>query len=193
MAVMFSIKFSESERRTLLEVAKKSVEFGVEHHRPFPINPDEYSEQLTASLACFVTLEKYSELRGCIGTLEPIGPLISSVAKYAYAAAFEDPRFPQVVASELSDLDYEISVLSKPEKLYIDSEQALLEMVRPGVDGLIVEEGYKRATYLPSVWEQISDAKMFVHELKRKAGLPRDHWSSEMNWYRYEAVKIQAE
>lgn len=188
---MFSINFSEADKAHLLDVAQKSVEFGVEHVRPLSVNPNEYDETLRVSLACFVTLLKYGELRGCIGTLEPIGPLISSVAKYAYAAAFEDPRFPQVSVSELKDLQYEISVLSKPEPLSVSSEQELLAVVRPGVDGLIVEEGYKRATYLPSVWEQIDDATMFVHELKRKAGLSRDHWSPDMNWFRYEALKIE--
>ncbi len=113
------------------------------------------------------------------------------MAAYAHAAAFNDPRFEPVGAAELEYLQYEISVLTPPELIVADSELSLLEQLRPGQDGLILEDGYYKATFLPAVWEQMSEPQQFVAELKRKAGLPVDHWSQNTKCYIYQAEKIE--
>ena len=135
--------------------------------------------------ATFVTLNKFGELRGCIGHLEAIQPLIADVAENAFNAAFRDPRFQPVTASEFGDLEVHISVLSPPEPMVFTSEADLLRQIRPGIDGLILEDGAYRGTFLPSVWEQLPDPAQFLAHLKMKAGLPPNYWSDTLKVSRY--------
>jgi AmmeMemoRadiSam system protein A len=141
-------------------------------------------------LACFVTLWKDGELRGCIGSLRAERPLAEEVAQRAVDAAFHDPRFPPLRPEELDQVDIEISVLQPPEPLEVMDEADLLRKLRPGVDGLILADGSHRATFLPSVWEQLPAPRDFVRQLKRKAGLSADHWSATLRFERYGAEKL---
>ncbi len=102
------------------------------------------------------------------------------MAHNAAAAAFKDPRFEPVSLSEYAELEVHISVLSEPRHLPVSSRQELLERLRPDVDGVILQQGSHRATYLPSVWQQLPDPEQFLSELRRKAGLPGKGWSTEM-------------
>ena len=102
--------------------------------------------------ASFVTLHRRGELRGCIGSLEPHRPLAEDVAGNARAAAYLDPRFAAVAREELPELELEISVLSPLAPLPAASESELVASLRPGVDGLVLVEGARRATFLPAVW-----------------------------------------
>jgi hypothetical protein len=79
----------------------------------------------------------------------------------------------------------QISVLSPPEPLAFASEAELLALLRPGVDGLILDDRGRRGTFLPSVWAQLPEAREFLAHLKRKAGLPADHWSATLTVARY--------
>lgn len=121
--------------------------------------------------ASFVTLKQVGRLRGCIGTLEARRALRDDVAANALAAALHDPRFAPLARNELPYTELDIAVLSTPSTLTFEDEQDFFRQLRPGFDGLIVEHQGRRATYLPSVWEQLPAAAMFVRELRRKAGI----------------------
>lgn len=176
---------NESERALLLRVAKASVGHGLERGSPLPVLPGEYPPALKAVRASFVTLELEGTLRGCMGHLEAFEPLVVDVAENAYAAAFRDPRFPGVTSTELADLEFHISVLSPAEPLSFSSERELIESLRPGVDGLILEDGTRRGTFLPSVWDSLADPTQFLAHLKIKAGLAPNHWSETLKISRY--------
>lgn len=176
---------SNPDRATLLEVARASIRHGLRHGRALEIDPADYPETLRPPRATFVTLEIGGRLRGCIGTLVAHQPLVRDVAIHAHAAAFEDPRFPELRPDELPQLDLHISVLSPPESLRFDSEEGLLAQLRPGMDGLILHFRNYHATFLPAVWESLPDPYVFLAQLKQKAGLPLDFWSPELRAERY--------
>jgi AmmeMemoRadiSam system protein A len=178
-------RFGPQERATLLDLARRSIAHGLDHRRPLKVDPTHYRSPLADRLAAFVTLNRAGQLRGCIGHLEAMQPLIRDVADNAYAAAFEDPRFPPLTRAELIGLDVHISVLSPPEPMTFTSEADLLAQIRPGIDGLILSDGHARGTFLPSVWESLPDPRDFLSHLKRKAGLPADHWSDRVRVARY--------
>jgi AmmeMemoRadiSam system protein A len=139
--------------------------------------------------ATFVTLFKHGMLRGCIGTLEASRPLGVDVRANAVAAAFADPRFPRLGADEFMDTSVEVSLLSAHEAITADGEQALLDQLRPGLDGVVLAFAGRRATFLPQVWDSLREPAEFFAELKRKAGLPIDFWSAAVNISRYGVTK----
>lgn len=173
------------ERAILLEIAEKSIFHSIENHAPLPVDPNRFSGPLRALRATFVTLKREGELRGCIGSLEASRPLVADVAHQAYAAAFRDPRFPPLAAEETRDLEVHISVLSPPEPLQAQSEAELVEQLLPGIDGLILQEGPYRSTFLPAVWESLPEPHAFLHHLRVKAGLPMNYWSPTLRFERY--------
>lgn len=172
-------------RERLRELARASIEFGLEEDRPIDVHMEEWPTVLHQKRATFVTLQLEGRLRGCIGALDAIRPLVRDVAGNAFAAAFQDPRFSPVTTFDFPDLEIHLSVLSPVEPLPAESEAALLENLRPGIDGLIFEEGSRRGTFLPAVWRSLPDAREFVTHLKAKAGLPADYWSDSVRTYRY--------
>ncbi|MGB4947352.1 MAG: AmmeMemoRadiSam system protein A [Candidatus Competibacter denitrificans] len=176
---------SRQGRATLLEVARSSIRWGLEHGQALAVHREDYPETLRPVRATFVTLDIENRLRGCIGTLAARQPLVQDVAEHAYAAAFDDPRFPELTAREFPRLDVHISVLSPAEPLQFDSENALLAQLRPGIDGLILQFRSHRATFLPAVWENLPDPYVFLAQLKQKAGLPLNFWSPELTAERY--------
>lgn len=176
---------SGTDRNTLLDIARSSVRYGLEHGRALPVIVTDYAHTLQANKASFVTLRIGDDLRGCIGTLEAYRPLVEDVAENAYAAAFRDPRFPPLDKHEYSRLAYHISILSEPEALHFTSEADLLQQLRPGVDGIVLQEGAQRGTFLPQVWESLPEPAMFLRHLKQKAGLSPDYWSNTLKAQRY--------
>ncbi len=176
---------SEEHRRILLDVADASIRHGLQPGEPLDVRIDDYPDALQRQRASFVTLHRLQELRGCIGTLEAQRPLVSDIAHNAYAAAFSDPRFFPLRREELEDLHIHISILDTPQPMAFTSEQDLIGQLCPGVDGLILEEGNDRGTFLPSVWESLPESVDFLRHLKNKAGLPMDYWSNTLNIYRY--------
>lgn len=181
-----------AHQNVLLRVARESIVYGLAHDEPLPVELHDYAPPLREPRASFVTLEIAHQLRGCIGTLEAIRPLVDDVSHNAFAAAFEDPRFAPLSAAELPRLDIHISVLSVPEDFPVGSEAELLAALRPGVDGLIIEDKGHRSTFLPAVWEQLPDPRAFVRHLKRKAGFAEDYWSDTLTVKRYHALKLPA-
>lgn len=177
--------YDEASRRLLKDVARAAIEHGLRHGRPPNPDPADYPPALREPRASFVTLKRGGRLRGCIGSLEAVRPLVVDVAHNAFAAAFQDPRFPPLEAEELNDLDISISVLSPAQPIHFESEADLLARLRPGVDGLILSDGGHRGTFLPSVWEQLPEPAAFLAQLKLKAGLPPDYWSPTLRVERY--------
>lgn len=139
--------------------------------------------------ATFVTLQMNGELRGCVGSLAAQKPIREDVEVNAIAAAFKDPRFPSLSKREYPGIEIEVSVLSPLEKLAVKSQSHLLTMLRPGVDGVVLEYGWQRGTFLPQVWEQLPSPETFLTHLKQKAGLPPDFWSDAIQISRYTVAK----
>jgi hypothetical protein len=181
---------ARDERRALLDVARASIEHGIQRGGALRVDPAAYPEALREVRATFVTLHREGRLRGCVGTLEAQQPLVADVAESAWGAAFRDPRFERLRVGELPGLEVSISVLGALEPLCAESETELVAQLRPGVDGLLLREGRLRGTLLPAVWQHVPDARDFVREVKRKAGLPEHHWSAELEVFRYEVESI---
>jgi AmmeMemoRadiSam system protein A len=164
------------EKETLLGLARQALEDGV-HGRTLPLlHQSSLTPNLTQYSSSFVTLTINNELRGCIGALEAHQPLVDDVREHAVAAALQDPRFPPVQVDELSSIKLEISRLTTPEPLIYYSADDLLKKLRPQVDGVILKHGARRATFLPQVWEKISDPVEFLERLCQKMGLEANAW-----------------
>ena len=177
--------YSNSETSALLAVALESIKSGLEYGRPVQLDIGEFPADLTAPRASFVTLNQGEALRGCIGSLEAHTSLVQSVADNAYAAAFRDPRFPGLSASELGELSIQVSVLSPLVPVMVASEEELLTKMVPGEAGWVLQEERHRGTFLPSVWSSLAEPADFLKQLKVKAGLAPDYWSSTLQFWRY--------
>ncbi len=183
-------RFSVEEQEALRRVAWESIRHGLEQGRAPKVLPAEYPPPLRRWGAAFVTLELGGSLRGCVGSLEPRRPLVVDVARNAFAAAFQDSRFPRLSPAELPNLELHISVLTPLVALEVESRQELLQGLRPGVDGLVLEDPPYRATFLPQVWDSLEEPEEFVEELLLKAELPRDHWSPTLRFHRYTVEEL---
>ncbi len=139
--------------------------------------------------AVFVTLLRNGALRGCVGSLFAVRPLIEEVRHNAIAAAQRDNRFSPVRPDELSQLEVEVTELSPPEPIRFTSEADALAQLRPGKDGIVLRWGGHRATFLPQVWDSLPEPKTFLAHLKRKAGLNEDFWDDTVELERYAARK----
>lgn len=172
-------------RATLLRAARQSIEHTLAGNR-LSFENDNADAMLHEKHASFVTLKRHGALRGCIGTLEATRSLLQDVIHNARAAAFQDPRFPALTQPELAGLHIEISVLSIAVPITACNRVELLQLLQPGKDGLIVQEGARRATFLPSVWESLPGADDFFDQLMQKAGLGAAYWSSSLKLFRYQ-------
>jgi AmmeMemoRadiSam system protein A len=185
MAHTSSTELDLEYRETLLRLARDAICHGLREGDRLTVDPAQYDESLKKEGASFVTLTEQGDLRGCIGTLQPYQPLVADVAEHAYAAAFRDPRFPPVSEDELDMIEISVSVLGEPEEIVVSDEEDLCRQLVPGVDGVILEYGSLRGTFLPSVWETLTDCATFVRHLKQKAGLAPDFWADGIRAYRY--------
>lgn len=179
--------FTEEQGQLLVRLARAAItrEFGVV---PAPLpHPD----WLDAPGAVFVTLTEAGRLRGCIGSLEARRPLHEDVARNARAAAFNDPRFPPLREAELDSVRVEVSLLTPAVPLHFKDEADALAQLRPGIDGVILEYGRYRATFLPQVWEQLPQPDVFMAHLKQKAGLSGDFWQQALRLSRYGVEKFK--
>ncbi|HEY66673.1 MAG: hypothetical protein DRI79_02120 [Chloroflexi bacterium] len=183
---------SPEDRRYLLQLARETITRTAYHRELPPVDLEAVSEDLRRDGASFVTLTKHGALRGCIGSLEPRRPLVLDVRENAVGAAFRDPRFPPLRPEELDDLHIEISVLSLPQPLSYDGPDDLIAKLRPGVDGVVIERGWNRATFLPQVWEKLPDPHQFLQHLCLKALLPADAYRhSDLKVYTYQVEKFE--
>ncbi len=165
------------ERRQLLQLARQSIEQAVCGKECPPPELDGLPPSLREKGVCFVTLTlPGGELRGCIGGLEATQPLAIDVWEHAAAAALDDYRFLPVRPEEVSLLEIEISRLTHPEPLDYEHPEDLPNLLHPGVDGVVLHDGFRRATFLPQVWEKIPDPCMFISHLCQKMGAASDTW-----------------
>ncbi|MDY6993973.1 MAG: AmmeMemoRadiSam system protein A [Pseudomonadota bacterium] len=186
------MSLTESHQHILIQVARKAIEHGLNTGESLFVTLKGVAAELCVHRASFVTLKIKGELRGCIGSIVPILPLIQDVAYHAYAAAFADYRFSPLTALEWPQVELHISILTVPEALKFNSEQELIEQLRPGIDGLILEAGSHRSTFLPAVWESLPQPQEFLRQLKCKAGLPADYWAPTIQVQRYITESIHA-
>ncbi len=172
---------SDEVGTTLLGLARAAIAevLGVTHEA------DDGAPWLSESGATFVTLTQGGRLRGCIGSLVARRALVIDVRANAVAAAFGDPRFAPLSVSEYDATAVAISLLSPTQPLGFDSEADALARLRPGVDGVVFQYASRRSTFLPQVWDQLTDPGVFMSHLKRKAGLPADFWDPAVRLERY--------
>jgi uncharacterized protein len=164
------------EKQTLLRLARQALELGVRGEKLPSLNRDSLSPLLRANGASFVTLTTHGELRGCIGALEAYQPLVDDVREHAIAAALDDYRFHPVQPAELDGIQIEVSRLTAPVRLEYATPQELAAKLRPHVDGVILRDGSRRATFLPQVWEKLPKADDFLDNLCHKMGAAADLW-----------------
>lgn len=169
-------KLTDEEKAYLLKLARQALELGVRGQPLPPLDLDSLTPTLRENGASFVTLTIDGELRGCVGTLEPHQPLAEDVREHAVAAALEDYRFPPVNEAELPKIKIEVSRLTLPTPLAYTDAQDLLAKLRPGVDGVVLRDGWRRATFLPQVWEKIPDRAEFLDNLCYKMGIAPNTW-----------------
>ncbi len=170
---------TSEERTILLKLARQAMESAVRGKRREPLELDNFPDNLRSNGATFVTLTREGELRGCIGTLEAQTSLAEDVREHAIAAALQDFRFPPVQATELPDINIEISRLTKPQDLDYETPGDLLAHIRPQIDGVIISDGWHRATFLPQVWDKIPEPETFLSHLCLKMGVSPDLWRSK--------------
>lgn len=167
---------SLSEQKFLLDLARKSIDTAIRHEVFERLDFSVIPPRLQAKGGCFVTLTRQGELRGCIGTLEPYQSLVEDVREHAVAAALQDYRFPPVTMDELAEIQIEISVLSLPQPISYEQPLDLPKVIRPGIDGVVLRDGNRRATFLPQVWHQLRDPCDFLDHLCKKMGAQPGLW-----------------
>jgi AmmeMemoRadiSam system protein A len=169
-------RLTDEEKQILLRLARQALVEAVNNRRLRPLDLNDLPERLKEHGATFATLTWRGNLRGCIGALEPSLPLAEDVREHTRAAALEDYRFPPVQPAEAGEISIEISRLTIPQPLDYEGPVDLLEKLRPGIDGVILMDGHRRATFLPQVWEKLPDKVTFLEHLCQKMGSPPDIW-----------------
>lgn len=170
---------SKDEKIELLKIAREAIRAVAAGGSPPELVPGDFSSNLQMEAASFVTLTNHGRLRGCIGTLEASQPLVLDVQEHAVAAAFEDYRFPNIRSEELAEIEIEISRLSPMAPLAYQTPEELVGALQPGIDGVMITDGYRRATFLPQVWEKVNDVQDFMGHLCMKMGAAPEYWRTK--------------
>ncbi len=181
---------SPAEQRQLLQYARRSISWGLEHNGCMPVPVHALTGSVARVGSSFVTLRIDRELRGCIGRLNATRPLLVDVVENAYSAAFSDFRFAPLTAPELPKVTISISVLTQPLAIQFTSQENLLQQLKPGIDGLVLSAQGHSSTFLPSVWESLQTPREFLGQLKRKAGLSATFWSDDIRIERYQTLEF---
>ena len=191
--------YSAIQRQILLTLARDSISHLVNLGSAPEVDESAFVPILRYPRACFVTLDVDGVVCGCAGSLYSEDSLIENIKQNAMRAAMDDTDSPPISAADLPVLGIEIAILSSLEILFCKNPQQLIEQLRPGIDGLVIEdsaladsEGESlKATFLPSAWENLRDPETFVSELFLSAGLPKDHWSPTLTVKRYNTQVIK--
>ncbi len=178
---------SDNKGMILLNIARAAISRALQ----LPQSTEETASWLYEPGVCFVTLTQHGQLRGCIGSLEAHRPLLDDIKGNAVAAALHDPRFLPLTALELDITQIEISLLSPAQKMRFSDEADALAQLRPGIDGVIFAYNGYRSTFLPQVWEQLTEPAQFMSQLKQKAGLPGNFWGEGVSLSRYTVTKYR--
>lgn len=183
---------SGEDKKTLLKVARDAIEAKAKDEALPTLSVDSFPPPLREKGASFVTLKKQGALRGCVGTLEAEQPLVKDVQERAVAAAFHDFRFPPLKAEELSQITIEVSCLTEPQPLEYKTADELIHKLEPGVDGVVLSDGYHKATFLPQVWETLPGVEEFLNRLCFKMGVKPTLWrEKELDVKTYRVIKIK--
>lgn len=192
MANQLSFELDTEEGTFLVGFARSSIEAALGNGEPPSL--EDVSKKLRTDCGVFVTLNKVSgsnhSLRGCIGFPYPVMPLVDAVSEAAVSAALRDPRFQPMSLEEMDSVTVEVSVLTPPEKIVVQSPGEYPDHVRVGRDGLIVDRGSSRGLLLPQVavdwgWS----AEEFLTQCCIKAYLPPDSWlTPETEVFRFRAI-----
>jgi AmmeMemoRadiSam system protein A len=168
---------NKKDQGLLLKLARNTLEASFNDTDP----DTSMVSHLTQLRGCFVTLHKHNKLRGCIGFPKPIMPLYEQIIAAAKAAAFEDPRFQPLTKSELKDVIIEISILTRPELIKVNTPDEYLNNIIIGRDGLIIQ-GRSSGLLLPQVaTEYTFNPKQFLECVSEKAELDKDAWKDPEN------------
>jgi len=180
MASATNSMLTQQQGQVLVRLARQQIEQHLGIQPAQPVTAEELADPvLQQQRGVFVTLHKRRDLRGCIGSLAAVEPVVEGVRRNALSAAFHDHRFNPLTAGELPALHVEISVLTEPQPLPYESTSHLLQLLRPGIDGVILTgPGRASATFLPQVWQQLPEPEQFLGHLCRKAGLAEEAWRS---------------
>ena len=170
---------NKEEQKYITTLARNTLESYLKDKKTPQINKDMLSEKLTQKSGCFVTLTKDSQLRGCIGNILAQKPLYQCIIDNSISTAVHDSRFSTVTYDELDDIHIEVSILSAPQPLEFASPDDLLDKLTPLEDGVVINYGFHKSTYLPQVWEQLPDKTEFLTSLCKKDGAPGDCWKKE--------------
>jgi len=182
-------KLTLEEQKVLLRLAREAMERGVKGEELPSLDQSSLPLVLREEGSSFITLTAHGQLRGCIGSLEPYESLAEDVREHAVAAALNDPRFPAVREDELNGIQIEVSRLTRPIPLEYKDAEDLLSKLHPYVDGVILRDAFRRATFLPQVWEKIPDPAEFLNNLCYKMGVKHDLWRSK----HFEVLTYQVE
>lgn len=179
------LPLNEDNKRELLRIASTTIQRAA-HGKPFPkVSVGTFSVPLQRPGASFVTLSKNGRLRGCLGSLSAYRPLVVDVAERGYASTIKDPRFKPLTPADLPGIHMEVAVLTAAQSMSFADETDMLGQLRPGTDGLIIQDQGKRATFLPKVWDDIRQPEQFLNRLRQKAGLDPNHWSATFQAWTY--------
>jgi AmmeMemoRadiSam system protein A len=171
---------TEQDTDVLLDVAERAIVDGLRHRHPTVPTRDGLPDELRRETGAFVTLHVDGDLNGCIGSIETDDAVGVSVARHAWSAAFADPRLPPLRWVDYDRLHIEVSLLSPLAPMAAASRDALIDAIEPGVDGLLIAAGSRRAVFLPSVWDQLPTPEEFLTRLVRKAGLDPASWPADL-------------
>lgn len=184
-------QLTDGEKQILLRLAREAMESAVCGKKLPPLVDASLTLRLRKQGASFVTLTINGGLRGCIGALEAYQPLAEDVREHAAAAALDDPRFPPVDQTELHRIKLEVSCLSKPQQLEYSTSEDLPAKLHPHIDGVILKNDFRRATFLPQVWEQIPDPEDFLDHLCAKMGAKSNLWrNTKLKVYVYQVEEF---
>ncbi|MEM0050605.1 MAG: TIGR00296 family protein [Candidatus Bathyarchaeia archaeon] len=184
---------SDEEGEFLVKLARRAVLENLKDGKIIS-PPKEVSPNLLVKRGVFVTINNVingeKSLRGCIGFPYPIYPLVRAVIEAAIESATRDPRFPPMRIDELDNVVFEVSVLTEPELIKVDSPMEYPSKIKVGEDGLIVERGFYRGLLLPQVpIEWGWDEEEFLCQCCLKAGLSPDSWLLKgTKIYKFQAI-----
>jgi len=173
-------QLTSEEGKFLVKLARKAVGEYIENRKIIAV-PKDIPPKLMERCGVFVTLNKLhpgkKTLRGCIGFPYPTTPLTRAVIESAINSSTQDPRFPPVSLDELDHIVFEVSVLTPPQLVKVETTSDYSSEIKVGQDGLIVERGYRKGLLLPQVpiewnWEE----EEFLCQCCMKAGLSPDCW-----------------
>jgi len=170
------MSLSDEDGEILVRTARSAVTEHLKTRKKMILDED-FKSRFSYNSGVFVTLNKDEKLRGCIGFPTPEIKLYQSLVDAAIASATEDPRFPSVRYEELSDISFEVTVLTPPVEISVENTSEYPSKIRVGRDGLVVRWEFGAGLLLPQVPVEYGwNEEEFLNHTCEKAGAPPDYW-----------------